>query len=97
MIVANIENEYQIDICMKIFTTIPNSYCNFTIDHVIERFNYSKGRGYYFLFGIFTDGEIYYSISDKIYYSKIINFTEFIKEYASKYREIRLNEILNVN
>lgn len=91
-----IENEYQIDICMKIFNTIPNSYCYFKIDNVIERFNFAKERGFLFLLGIYNDGEIFYSIGGDVYLSmNKINFNEFIKKCSSEYRELGLNKILN--
>lgn len=94
-----IENENQLIICMKIFNSIKGSYCNFTIDNAIESFN-NKLSGFRFFLIIFNDGEIYYSIYDPYYPTRQIgdvDFTYFIKKYASEYREIRLNEILNVN
>lgn len=91
-----IDNEYQIDICMKIFNKISNSYCNFTINDAIESFN-KKPSGFRFFLSIFNDGEIYYSIYDPYYPVQIVDvdFKYFIKQNISEYREIILNEILN--
>lgn len=92
-----IENENQLIICMKIFNSIKDSYCNFTIDNAIESFN-NKPSGFRFFLSIFNDGEIYYSIYDTYYPVRQIgdfDFTDFIKKYASEYRELTLNKILN--
>ncbi len=59
-----IDNEYQIDICMKIFNKISNSYCNFTINDAIEIFN-KKQNGFNFFLDIFMN-EICYFISPNL-------------------------------
>lgn len=95
-----IDNEYQIDICMKIFNKISNSYCNFTIDDAIEIFN-KKQNGFNFFLDIFMN-EICYFISlspnppgIKPAKDTFDTFDIFIKQNISEYREIILNKILN--